>query len=479
MTTSNTTRKTATTSKAAKAPTPAKPASEPATSAAPLSTDFRLVDPATLLVEGNVRRSVELDPEFLDSIATHGVTTPITCVETAEGALRVRYGQRRTLAATMRNVALIPAWIVVADDSDDALRIVQQWDENERRQGLNTVDKIAVVEQLSLLGIPAADIGTRLHLGTGDVDHALTAAKSKKAKAAAVQYDLTIDQVATIGEFEADGNTDAVAALIKAAAEGPGRFTHTARINLDAKARAAADAANVETLKSAGIRIIKTPRWDSAVRGLDELADATGARLSADAHKDCPGHAAYTQAGTIVYVCDQAKAQKHRNFGSETRSPMTAADKAERRTTIANNLAWQSSEKVRRAWLKTFLARKTAPKGTAAYLAAELAAGSHQIRKAMEQRPDLAAQLLGVDAKDSRTSLATAIAAASEARAQVIALALILCAYEASTTKNSWRHDSTAIHRYFEFLSANSYELSDVEQLAAKPTVRTRRTRAA
>ena len=47
------------------------------------------------------------------------------------------------------------------------------------------------------------------------------------------------------------------------------------------------------------------------------------------------------------------------------------AARSERREVIANNRA--SAEAVRREWLRTFLAHKTAPKGTAVFLAAPTA----------------------------------------------------------------------------------------------------------
>jgi hypothetical protein len=41
--------------------------------------------------------------------------------------------------------------------------------------------------------------------------------------------------------------------------------------------------------------------------------------------------------------------------------------KAERQRVLRNNKAWRASESVRRNWLKTFIARKSAPKGSASF----------------------------------------------------------------------------------------------------------------
>jgi len=49
------------------------------------------------------------------------------------------------------------------------------------------------------------------------------------------------------------------------------------------------------------------------------------------------------------------------------------AARAQRSDVIESNKAWASAETVRRDWLQSFVMRKTAPKGTAAFLAAALA----------------------------------------------------------------------------------------------------------
>ncbi len=68
-----------------------------ATAEAPAAA-LEYVDPATLLVDVNVRHDARVDKDFVASIREHGVLVPIVAVRTSEGALRVRYGHRRTLA---------------------------------------------------------------------------------------------------------------------------------------------------------------------------------------------------------------------------------------------------------------------------------------------------------------------------------------------------------------------------------------------
>ncbi len=92
-----------------------------------------------------------------------------------------------------------------------------------------------------------------------------------------------------------------------------------------------------------------------------------------------------------------------------------------------------SSVEVRRTWLRTFLARKTPPKGGAAFVAAALAQNADTLARAGGNH--LAADLLGCQAATYGRSqdLADLIDKATEPRAQVLTLALVLAGYEDDT----------------------------------------------
>ncbi|GAB3683020.1 hypothetical protein GCM10025868_47210 [Angustibacter aerolatus] len=70
-----------------------------ATATAEAARTIQHVDPTTLLVDVNVRHDARLTADFIASIRDRGVLQPIVAVRTADGALRVRLGHRRTLAA--------------------------------------------------------------------------------------------------------------------------------------------------------------------------------------------------------------------------------------------------------------------------------------------------------------------------------------------------------------------------------------------
>lgn len=70
-----------------------------AAQSAPTSTGYTLVaaDPHALDITANVRDGVDItaDPEFVASIAVHGVLQAVSAVRRADGTLVVHDGQRR------------------------------------------------------------------------------------------------------------------------------------------------------------------------------------------------------------------------------------------------------------------------------------------------------------------------------------------------------------------------------------------------
>jgi hypothetical protein len=99
--------------------------------------------------------------------------------------------------------------------------------------------------------------------------------------------------------------------------------------------------------------------------------------------------------------------------------------KAERQRVLRNNKAWRASESVRLNWLKTFIARKSAPKGAHRFVFAELAVGSYRLRDAFDKQHRTACELLAIE---SRKALIAAMDDASDARAQMIVRPSAECA---------------------------------------------------
>ena len=149
------------------------------------------VDPTTLIIGDNVRAAAHLDRQFLASLREFGVMDPIQVTRDQDGTLTVKRGQRRTLGAVKAGLASVPV-LVVDQDDDEADRIVKQWHENERRDALTDTDRLAAVEQLTILGVPAGNIARRLGTPKKQVEAAVVANGSETAKTAARKHALTL-----------------------------------------------------------------------------------------------------------------------------------------------------------------------------------------------------------------------------------------------------------------------------------------------
>jgi ParB family transcriptional regulator, chromosome partitioning protein len=444
-------------------------------------------DPAALVIDLNIRDDIRLDDGLVDSIRERGVLEPVVGYRTGAGAIRVRFGHRRTLAAITAGLAAIPVVVHDTDPGDAVERILGQYDENTHREGLSANEKAGVATQLLDLGLTTADVVARTRLP----EHAVAAARAiRESKAAATvaaaRPELTLDQVAAVAELGDD--KAAVKKLVDAAEDGTGRFRHTLEQLRADKAEQAARDDLTARLKAEGATIAESyPGWSSQ---LDQLQNDKGKKITPRGHKACPGHAAHiqrlwSQAGIVfkpVYFCADPKANGHQALGGGAApaadGPDLEAQRAERQRTLAGNKLWRAAETVRRQWLTGFIAAKTPPKTAARFIAESLARNDGCIWRAMERGNSMACELGAVPARPAaaygeQAAAATgAVAArAGDGRAQVITLGIILAAYEGATTVDTWRGNGTdslgGIRRYLQALAGWGYELSPIEQAVA------------
>ena len=488
------------------------------------------IDPSTLLIDTNVRADATPDKTLIESVRDLGVLVPVVAVRTEDGVrVRYGHRRTRAAVEAGRATIPVWVFDADSAGTD-VDRIVRQWAENEHRESLTDADRLAAVEQLSAFGVSAAQISKRLRAPRKNVDAALSASKSTLAKAALVRYDfLDLAQAAVVAEFEDDPET-VKALVVAArdgrfdhvAQQARDERTRTARVEAFAAALTEQGVTIVE--RGTGTRLgllVDAERLPLTVEGhaacpghaayLDrqygQIDPATGYPpvpsdnedaddstedhdASGDLDDDEDGYDDEDEApGTTwgeypvaLYVCADPDAHGHAprygnsgsgsGYGSEKpkRSEMTPeqaeAARAERRDVIASNKAWNSSVEVRRTWLRTFLARKTPPKGSAAFVAAALAQNADTIARVGGN--SLAADLLGCQAATYGRShdLADLADKATEARAQVLTLALVLAGYEDDTHTGSWRSVNAGTRRYLTFLAACGYTLSDVERRA-------------
>lgn len=352
--------------------------------------ELLLVDPATLIVGANVRGVVELDRAFARDIAERGVREPITVRRNPDGELVVRKGKRRALAAVQAGLTQVRVFVDPGTDPDDGdtagriARTIDQLAENDHRAELGAEDRVRAHQELLELGLTAGQIARRTHTPTGRVRAAHAVAGSQLAQAVLAKYELTLDQAAVVAEFDDSSPAGAEAAklLTVTARNEPAQFAHVAQRVRDDWADARRIAEHTAELTSAGVTVLTEQQRGEATSLLmlrPAAGDRSGTELTEAGHQSCPGHAGavriqqHWQEGPqlrVDYYCTDPDSHGHAPHydsggggSSKPSGPMSDADKAERRTVIGNNKAWDSATTVRLAWLKAFLAREELAEG--------------------------------------------------------------------------------------------------------------------
>lgn len=215
-----------------------------ATTTSPALGAVEHIDPHTLVIEANVRSQADLDAQFLASIKEHGVLVPIAAVRDADGHIRVRAGQRRTLAAREAGLSTVPVYVRPATSGDDAAELVQrvseQIVENDQRRALTEVQRARGIQQMMDAGLSVTRVAKKLSVAKVTVKAAATAAKSATAMQALDEGQLSLAEAAALTEFE--DMAGACERLLSVA--GTRRFEHTVaqlrkeRVSAQAQAQA-------------------------------------------------------------------------------------------------------------------------------------------------------------------------------------------------------------------------------------------------
>lgn len=450
--------------------------------AAPQVARPTMVDPTTLVLGDNVRRTVRVDTEFKRDVAARGVRQPIEVRYDAVGNLTVVTGQRRTLAAVEAGLAEVPV-VLVDDIADEADRIVEQLGENHHRAGLTTADDAAAIKQLALFGLSSAQIAKRTQRPKDEITAALALADAaEESKAVVVEHDVDLVTAAKIVDV-AGGRADVAAELIAVATEQPTQIDHA----LEQKRRQIAIedtiAARIAELKAQGVTVLdKTPSYDDkTIARLSELTDkpkknASGPVIDPAAHQQtCPGHRVWVgtrgywddEILTLVYCQDwqtHGHVPKYPSAGSTSKAagdPEEAS--AERKRVIANNKASDAAQAVRRQWVTDLLQRQQLPADAVEYAATMIArfpafVSDYTARNTLNELwPSKARSVETVDAPGKTES--------------VRALLAIACSIgESGLPRDFWRNPTTEYGagkargvRHLERLHQWGYPLSDVE----------------
>jgi ParB family chromosome partitioning protein len=466
------------------------------------------LDPNEIEVETNVRTEASLTKQFIASIKEQGVLVPVVAVR-EDGKVKVRAGQRRTLAAREAGLTSIPVYIANTD-LDTATRLSQQIVENDHRLSLTQVDRVKGIQQLLDTGLSMTKVAKRLSVSPERVKQSKAVSESETAMSALVSGTVTLSEAAALAEFE--GDDDAVDRLMKAV--GRSYFEHEVerarrdRISAVEREKAAVpwreqgfsvltinDAIAAEMiplhalLTSDGERAdesaVKNPsNWVITLSDETMFTDTEGNPVdeslidwSTEDDPEAQAEEGMLHCDSVIekaewvpslYYCANPEAEGLTvggwyGTGVSPTPDLTSedlerkvAEKAERRRLIALNKAGDAAMSVRRKFVTELLQRKTPPKGTARFIAERLVADPYLLQRG----GDVASELLGSDIRSGEL-----LDHATDARAEVVLLGVTLGSLEFLTPRDAWRGPGPVQAAYLRFLAANGYGLSAVEQV--------------
>ena len=452
---------------------------------APARPVLVFVNPSTVKVEVNVRKTPKVSREFVASVKRHGVLVPMLGYLDAEGEPVIRDGQRRIVAAQKAGVTEAPAIIypnrdaMLTTDEAERARIIEQMNANAHREGLTEADEADGILRLTLTGMEATVIAKELAVKPARVTAALAVASSDFARKVIEKRQITLDQAAVVAEFE--DSADDVATLLHTAKYDADRFAHEAQRLRDNREQAAAFQTELDEYAAKGIPLVEAPpRYDNRTADayLHELQTEDGKPVTVENYEGKPGYAiaVVNNYGSpkIGHVVTEWRSHGLRRIthGGAVQGKMTEAEKSERREVVANNKEWDSAQTVRRDWLATLLARKTQPKDVEQFVAYMATERRFAFAKSLEN--GTAATLLGIEPKPG--ALAKFVAA-NPAKARLVMFALALAAGELALHRGSWRHPDAHDRAFLNWLTAWGYATSRVEDIIAKPVKTETRSR--
>jgi ParB family chromosome partitioning protein len=449
---------------------------------------------------GNVREDLDLDEEFLDSIAFE-ILDPLRITPDGAGGYRVIDGHRRLAAAVARGVPEVPYDLAADREHDQAGQFLDMFRLHHHRKDLTALEEAGALFAASNCGASK----TRIRKATGlDKDQLATALKAgsitgyARETAAGSGHAITLEQVALLAEFEND--EEAVNRIMNDLCSGRSG-QHAAELIRQEHAEAAEHERLVAQLLADGYTVTgEQPPNGCILHSLQH----DGQEITPEAHAACPGRGAYFNSYQPLqprHYCTEPEANGHASRYQSTPLPDlsgSASDdysrgeadghshghgdpgdgaeaRAQRKLVIDGNKAWAAACTVRRQWLAgTLLARRTAPKEAMPFITCQLLAMPQALRDAVARAPgsQLFRQITGGAFKPST------IDAWAPGRLPLALLAVIATAYEdrmdGPEGRKTWRTDQryTQCDRgeagfYLRFLASTGYELAPIEQAVA------------
>jgi ParB/RepB/Spo0J family partition protein len=267
-----------------------------------------MIDPRAIVSTRKIR-PVDLAPDFLASVAKHGVLEPVTVREVSEGMYDLVFGNHRHAAALEAGHELIPA-LVRTNISSTAVRLIQALSENIHRTGMKPSEIADVYDQLALEGLNVEEIAAEVAQDEESVRESLRLHKlPKAARDAADLGQLSIEQGMRLAEFEDDPKE--YGKLLKTVREG-GNLRYALDSAESRRENRLRKAESRKKLTEAGVALIPKPEYGGVPVSLWGLNDPEGEQYNEQSHAACTGHAAYLDdRGHIVYLCRDPKRYGH------------------------------------------------------------------------------------------------------------------------------------------------------------------------
>ena len=438
---------------------------------------------------GNVRADLDLNEEFVASVAVNGVLTALRITPDGDG-FRVIDGGRRLAAALKTGTKEVPYDLVPERAGDEAGQYLDMINTNRHRNPLTVLEEADALFAAHQAGARKTRLRKAAGLTPAAVNDALAAAQlseDTRAKVGPLDGQLTLDQYALLAEFEDD--PAAVDRLASVARWGMPLDHEAERLRRE-RAEIAEHQRLRDQLEGAGITITGTlPDGGQLLTSLCH----DGEVLTPDRHAVCPGRGVffrpYDLASPVHYCTDPGA------YGHTFRYAATAAAPSDdpgtpdpagpppaeeppdptRRIVIEGNKAWAAAAEVRRRWLETLFARRTAPRQVVPFIARQLLTMAEPLRSGLARAPGqgLFSQLTGHGSHDWGETCATVPAG----RLPLMMLAPIATAFESAMSdgdgRNTWRTDRYSpcprqqAADYLNLLAALGYQLSGIEQAVA------------
>ncbi|MGW5455796.1 ParB/RepB/Spo0J family partition protein [Nocardia sp. NPDC003979] len=209
------------------------------------------------------------------------------------------------------------------------------------------------------------------------------------------------------------------------------------------------------------------PREHLDAVGLRERVDTEDETATGDVadagEDDEPG-----EHGSRFGQVDPEQAAADRRAAAEAAAEEAAQraeiERAERRRIRELNKLGVAAKATRIEYVTRLLTRRTPPAQAAMFMTRSLLADPGLTGE--YHAFDSALKLLGIEGYRSRQDMVATLDTTKPARAQVIALALVLGGYEHRADKDLWRYTESAVRRYLTFLRELDYPLVPVELAA-------------